>query len=175
MKKVLIDLKDIVKTFDGQTIVNHLNLQIYENEFLTLLGPSGCGKTTTLRMIAGFEKPEAGVIIIDGKIVNDLPPYARPVNTVFQRYALFPHLNVIENIVFGLKNSSYASNLMFYGEDNLIKEAQDKYPNKKITKHLLNKLINEKIYQDAEYAIKLVNLQGLEYRKINQLSGGQMQ
>lgn len=175
MKKVLIDLKDIVKTFDGQTIVNHLNLQIYENEFLTLLGPSGCGKTTTLRMIAGFEKPEAGVIIIDGKIVNDLPPYARPVNTVFQRYALFPHLNVIENIVFGLKNSSYASKLMFYGEDNLIKEAQDKYPNKKITKHLLNKLINEKIYQDAEYAIKLVNLQGLEYRKINQLSGGQMQ
>lgn len=175
MKKVLIDLKEIVKTFDGQTIVNHLNLQIYENEFLTLLGPSGCGKTTTLRMIAGFEKPEAGVIIIDGKIVNDLPPYARPVNTVFQRYALFPHLNVIENIVFGLKNSSYASKLMFYGEDNLIKEAQDKYPNKKITKHLLNKLINEKIYQDAEYAIKLVNLQGLEYRKINQLSGGQMQ
>lgn len=175
MKKVLIDLKDIVKTYDSQTIVNNLNLQIYENEFLTLLGPSGCGKTTTLRMIAGFEKPDSGVIIIDGKIVNDLPPYARPVNTVFQRYALFPHLNVIENIVFGLKNSSYASNLMFYGEENLIKEAQEKYPNKKVTKHLLNKLILDKIYQDAEYAIKLVNLKGLENRKITQLSGGQMQ
>jgi len=175
LKRVLIELRDIVKKFDGQTIVNNLNLQIYENEFLTLLGPSGCGKTTTLRMIAGFEKPDSGIIVIDGKIINDIPPYARPVNTVFQRYALFPHLNVIENIVFGLKNSTYESLVLFYGEDNLIKEAKEKYPHKKITKRLLKKIILEKIYQDAEYAISLVNLKGMENRKINQLSGGQMQ
>lgn len=175
MKKVLIDLKDIVKTFDGETIVKNLNLQIYENEFLTLLGPSGCGKTTTLRMIAGFEKPDSGVIIIDDKIINDIPSYARPVNTVFQRYALFPHLNVIENIVFGLKNSTYDSLVLFYGEETLKEEAAEKYPNKKVTKRILKKIINEKIYQDAEKSIALVNLKGFEKRKITQLSGGQMQ
>lgn len=175
MKKVLIDLKDIFKAFDGQTIVNNLNLQIYENEFLTLLGPSGCGKSTTLRIIAGFEQADSGVIVIDDKIINDIPAYARPVNTVFQRYALFPHLNVIENIVFGLKNSSYQSNVLFYGEESLTKEASEKYPDKKITKRLINKIILDRIYQDAEYVIKLVNLKGFEKRKVNQLSGGQMQ
>ena len=98
MKKVLIELNDLVKVFDDEKVVNHINLQIYENEFLTILGPSGCGKTTTLRMIAGFVKPDEGEIIINDKVVNELEPYARPVNTVFQKYALFPHLNVIKNV-----------------------------------------------------------------------------
>ena len=83
MKKVIIELRDVYKQFDDDLIVNGINLQIYENEFLTLLGPSGCGKTTTLRMIGGFEQPNKGEIIINGKIFNDLPPYARPINTVF--------------------------------------------------------------------------------------------
>jgi spermidine/putrescine transport system ATP-binding protein len=114
-RKVIIELQDIVKQYDDETVVvDHLNLQIYENEFLTLLGPSGCGKTTTLRMIAGFEDPTSGKIIFDNKIINDIPSYARPVNTVFQKYSLFPHLNVIENIVFGLKNSTYKSLVMLY-------------------------------------------------------------
>ena len=99
-KKVIIELQDIVKSYDDEVIVNHLNLQIYENEFLTLLGPSGCGKTTTLRMIGGFETPDEGRIILNDKIINDIPAYARPINTVFQKYALFPHLNVLENVVF---------------------------------------------------------------------------
>ena len=106
MKKVLIELNDLVKVFDDEKVVNHINLQIYENEFLTILGPSGCGKTTTLRMIAGFVKPDEGEIIINDKVVNELEPYARPVNTVFQKYALFPHLNVIKNVSFGLASSS---------------------------------------------------------------------
>ena len=105
MKKVIIELRDVYKQFDDDLIVNGINLQIYENEFLTLLGPSGCGKTTTLRMIGGFEQPNKGEIIINGKIFNDLLPYARPINTVFQRYALFPHLNVFENVAFGLKTA----------------------------------------------------------------------
>src|SRR5690554_5428739 len=103
-KKVIIELSHVTKKFDDDVIVNDLSLQIYENEFITLLGPSGCGKTTTLRMIGGFEKANSGDIIINGKIFNDLPPYARPINTVFQSYALFPHLNVIDNVAFGLNN-----------------------------------------------------------------------
>lgn len=92
-----------------------MDLTIYENEFVTLLGPSGCGKTTTLRMIAGFERPDSGEIIIDGKIINDLPAYARPINTVFQRYALFPHLNVARNVMFGIVNRGYKFQVNFYG------------------------------------------------------------
>ena len=116
MKKIIIELKDVVKKFDGETIVDSINLQIYENEFLTLLGPSGCGKTTTLRMIGGFEKPDSGQIILNGKIVNDLPPYARPINNVFQRYALFPHLDIFANVSFGLKNRAWPISLEFFGE-----------------------------------------------------------
>ena len=118
-KKVIIELQDIVKSYDDEVIVNHLNLQIYENEFLTLLGPSGCGKTTTLRMIGGFETPDEGRIILNDKIINDIPAYARPINTVFQKYALFPHLNVLENVVFGLKNSSYERKVSLHGKEKL--------------------------------------------------------
>ena len=113
-KKVVIELSHITKLFDDDMIVNDLNLKIYENEFITLLGPSGCGKTTTLRMIGGFEKANSGEIIINGKVFNDLPPYARPINTVFQKYALFPHLNVYENVAFGLKNRQTDYLVKFY-------------------------------------------------------------
>ena len=102
----IIELKDIVKYYGDNCVVNSINLKIYENEFVTLLGPSGCGKTTTLRMIGGFEYPTSGEIIVNGKNINNIPAYARPVNTVFQRYALFPHLNVFDNVAFGLKNYS---------------------------------------------------------------------
>ena len=101
--KILIDLKDISKSFDGETVLSNINLTIYDNEFITLLGPSGCGKTTTLRIIGGFETPDSGTVYFDGQMINDLPAYKRQVNTVFQRYALFPHLNVFENIAFGLR------------------------------------------------------------------------
>src|SRR5690554_3130461 len=106
MGKKLIELKNIVKSYDGKEVVKDLNLYINENEFITLVGPSGCGKTTTLRMIGGFETPDSGEIILDGEVVNHLAPFERPINTVFQRYALFPHLNVYDNIAFGLRNFS---------------------------------------------------------------------
>lgn len=100
----IIELKCIGKSFDGsEYIVRDFNLTIKPGEFVTLLGPSGCGKTTTLRMIAGFETPTEGSILLEGKDISMIPPYMRPVNTVFQRYALFSHLNVYENIAFGLK------------------------------------------------------------------------
>ena len=102
MKKI-IELKNICKSFDGELVLDHINLDIYDNEFLTLLGPSGCGKTTTLRLIGGFESADEGDIIFMGENINDLPPHKRNVNTVFQRYALFPHLNVYENIAFPLR------------------------------------------------------------------------
>ena len=105
----IIELHNIVKYYGDNCVVDGINLDIYPNEFITLLGPSGCGKTTTLRMIAGFEYPNSGEIIVNGKIINDLPAYARPVNTVFQRYALFPHLNVFENVAFGLRNYNKSS------------------------------------------------------------------
>ncbi len=103
MKKELIQLQHISKSFDGQLILDDLNLSIYENSFVTLLGPSGCGKTTTLRIIGGFERPDQGRVIFDGKDITDLAPNKRQLNTVFQKYALFSHLDVAENIAFGLK------------------------------------------------------------------------
>ena len=102
MKKI-IELKNISKSFDGEVVLDHINLDIYDNEFLTLLGPSGCGKTTTLRLIGGFTTPDEGDVIFMGENINELPPYKRNVNTVFQRYALFPHLNVFENVAFPLR------------------------------------------------------------------------
>lgn len=100
---VIIDLKNISVSFDGQPILKNLNLYIRDGEFITLLGPSGCGKTTTLRIIAGFLEPDSGEVVFEGKVINGMPAYKRQVNTIFQRYALFPHLNVYENIAFGLK------------------------------------------------------------------------
>ncbi|WP_058486650.1 spermidine/putrescine ABC transporter ATP-binding protein [Defluviitalea phaphyphila] len=103
MAENIIELVNISKTYDSTEVLKNINLYIRKNEFLTLLGPSGCGKTTTLRIIAGFEHPTSGSVLFEGKNVNSLPPYKRKVNTVFQKYALFSHMNVEENIAFGLK------------------------------------------------------------------------
>ena len=102
-EEVLIRLNGITKSFDGETVLDNMDLEIHDKEFITLLGPSGCGKTTTLRIIGGFETPDAGDVSFGGERINDMPPYRRQVNTVFQRYALFPHLNVFDNIAFGLR------------------------------------------------------------------------
>ena len=102
-KKKLIQFKNIVKDFDGQLVLKGINLDIYENEFVTLLGPSGCGKTTLLRILGGFLEASEGHVIFDGEDIAQLPPYKRELNTVFQKYALFPHMNVYDNIAFGLK------------------------------------------------------------------------
>ena len=102
MEKKIIELKNISKNFEDQKVLKGIDLNIYENEFLTLLGPSGCGKTTLLRIIGGFEEPSNGQLIFDGKDISKVPPYKREVNTVFQKYALFPFLNVADNIAFGL-------------------------------------------------------------------------
>ncbi len=102
MKKI-IELRGITKEFDGENVLDNVDLDIYDKQFITLLGPSGCGKTTTLRIIGGFEEPDTGEIFFEGKKINDIPPYKRHINTVFQKYALFPHLNVYENIAFALK------------------------------------------------------------------------
>ncbi len=102
-KNKIIELKGISKEFNGERVLSEISLDIHDNEFVTLLGPSGCGKTTTLRIIAGFENPDEGDVFFDGKRINNIPPYQRELNTVFQKYALFPHLNVFENVAFGLR------------------------------------------------------------------------
>ena len=102
-QNAVVSLKDINFKYSNEVILNHISLDIYDKEFITLLGPSGCGKTTTLRIIAGFETPESGEVYFEGKEISDLPPHKRNVNTVFQKYALFPHLNVFDNVAFGLK------------------------------------------------------------------------
>ena len=108
MNKNIISLENIAVSFDGEKILNDINLDIKDKEFVTFLGPSGCGKTTTLRIIGGFLKPDSGIVKFDGKEINNIPPYKRNVNTVFQRYALFPHLNVYDNIAFGLKIKKFS-------------------------------------------------------------------
>lgn len=153
----LIELKDVCKEYDGQTVVDHINLEIKKGEFVTFLGPSGCGKTTTLRMIAGFETPNSGEIILDGKSVLDIPPHLRPVNTVFQRYALFPHLNVFDNIAFGLK----------LRKKEMCTDIKSFWERRKAIK----KLISDKVKR----ALKIVGLTDYEYRNVTSLSGGQQQ
>lgn len=187
MKQPIIELRNVTLKYDDDPenpIVNNINLKIYENEFITLLGPSGCGKTTTLRMIAGFQTPTSGEIIIDGKVFNDIPPYARPINTVFQRYALFPHLNVIDNVKIGLTNRPIKKLIEFFGgEEKLIEEIKQDKLNKglplekasKINYFDIRKKIKQHINEDALHALKLVKLAGFEKRKIDQMSGGQMQ
>lgn len=106
----IIELKNISKAFDGETVLDGISLDIYDNEFITLLGPSGCGKTTTLRIIGGFVQPDSGDVIFMNERINDTPPHKRNVNTVFQKYALFPHLNVFENIAFPLRERHVPKN-----------------------------------------------------------------
>lgn len=103
MENKILELINIKKEYDKEEVIDDLSFDIGRNEFVTLLGPSGCGKTTTLRIIGGFEKPDSGRVLFDGKDITDLPPDKREINTVFQKYSLFPHMNVAENIAFGLK------------------------------------------------------------------------
>lgn len=138
----IIELKDIRMSFDGEVVLDGIDLSIKDGEFVTLLGPSGCGKTTTLRIIAGFESPDSGDVFFEGEKINAVPPHKRNINTIFQRYALFPHLNVYENIAFGLK---------------VKKTPKSEIPGK------------------IDEMLRLVNLKGLEKRRIDTLSGGQQQ
>ena len=184
MAKPIIELHDIVKQYGAVTVVDHINLTIYENEFVTLLGPSGCGKTTTLRMIGGFENPDSGEIIVNGKVINDLPSYARPINTVFQRYALFPHLNVFNNVAFGLKNRGRKFMIQFFGGLEALKEEirKDKISlgvegkkAEKVTFFDMRWKLKQKLNEAVKHALEMVNLSGFEDRKIANMSGGQMQ
>ena len=159
-KQPIISIKNLTKEYDGQLVLKGFNLDVYENQFVTFLGPSGCGKTTTLRMIAGFEMPTSGSILLNGEDIAQLPPFKRPVNTVFQRYALFPHLDVYDNIAFGLKLKKVE------------KEIIDKKGNKvKKLVHLSQKEIDEKVVK----ALKIVDLEQFETRNVTTLSGGQQQ
>ena len=181
MKQPIIELHNIVKFYGENCVVDNINLNIYENEFVTFLCPSGCGKTTTLRMIGGFEYPTSGEIIINGKIINDLPAYARPVNTVFQRYALFPNLNVYENVAFGLKNSSRKNLIELFGGIQAVTEVakSDKdrmgKDSSKISYFDISRALKHCIKDSVEAALKLVGLEGFGERGIDKISGGQMQ
>lgn len=137
--------------FDDDVILNNINLYIKDKEFLTLLGPSGCGKTTTLRLIGGFLTPTSGDVLFDGKRINDVPPHKRAVNTVFQKYALFPNLNVFDNVAFGLRIPKTDEN------------------GKKV------KLSQNEIQKQVMEMLELVSLKGFEHRSVTSLSGGQQQ
>ncbi|MEZ0180113.1 ABC transporter ATP-binding protein ['Camptotheca acuminata' phytoplasma] len=231
----LIQLKNITKIIDNQIILNNINLEIKENEFVTLLGPSGCGKTTILKIIGGFEYLFSGNILFNNEVITNVPPHKRLINTVFQKYALFPHLNVYENIAFGLKirnlneetekqkkNLKIQKNIellnikkeykikkdkinyylasteksffsyfrkIFFRQHSLLKKnkiefkEQQKQINQKYNQELQK--LNKKILSEAQkesfikkevsYYLKLVGLQDLEERDIDQLSGGQQQ
>ncbi|MBQ7340340.1 MAG: ABC transporter ATP-binding protein [Clostridia bacterium] len=157
----IIELVNINRTFeDGVVAVDNFNFYVRRGEFVTFLGPSGCGKTTTLRMIAGFDKPTSGQILLNGKDISNLPPNQRPINTVFQRYALFPHLNVYENIAFGLKLKKYK---VTYQDEK----------GKQFTK--IEKLSKKEISAKVEKVLKMVDLEGFEKRGVATLSGGQQQ
>ena len=158
MSKELIRLTDCVMSYDGDVVLDHINLYINDQEFLTLLGPSGCGKTTTLRIIGGFLSPTSGDVFFDGVRINDVPPHKRAVNTVFQKYALFPHLNVFENVAFGLR----------------IPKARETEVNGK--KQIKKVKLSKQEFQDRVMEmLEVVNLKGFEKRRVTQLSGGQQQ
>ncbi len=151
MSKELIRLTDCVMAFDDEVVLDKINLSIRDKEFLTLLGPSGCGKTTTLRIIGGFQTPTSGDVLFDGVRINAVPPHKRTINTVFQKYALFPHLNVYENIAFGLR----------------IPKADAKGNKVKLPEEEIDRRVME--------MLEIVNLKGFEKRRTTQLSGGQQQ
>ena len=154
MAKKIIEIKNVSKSYGDNVIIEDLNLYINKGEFVTILGPSGCGKSTTLRMVAGFEIPTSGQILLNGKDITKLPPHKRPINTVFQRYALFPHLDVYDNVAFGLK---------------LKKVPNERKPGK------LRPLTPEEIDAKVINALKAVDLEDFENRDITTLSGGQQQ
>ena len=154
MSKELIRLRDLCMAYDDELVLDHLNLYINDKEFLTLLGPSGCGKTTTLRMIGGFATPTSGDVLFDGVRINDVPPHQRQINTVFQKYALFPHLNVFENIAFGLR---------------MQRRPDPADPRKK------TKIPEEEIRERVMEMLEIISLKGFENRRPDALSGGQQQ
>jgi spermidine/putrescine transport system ATP-binding protein len=178
----LIELKDVTKEFNGQVVLRGIDLVIEANEFVTLLGPSGCGKTTTLRIIGGFVEPSAGDVLFDGESIIGIPSFKRPTNTVFQRYALFPHLNVYENIAFGLrmKLSKIGLNARL---NDLKKSLKVSHPKDYQTlfqqekARLLKKAKEDEsiIDQKVKKYLKLVGLEGFETRNVFKLSGGQQQ
>ena len=156
MSKELIRLRNIRMAFADEVVLNDLNLYINDKEFLTLLGPSGCGKTTTLRIIGGFTTPVSGDVLFDGVRINDVPPYRRQINTVFQKYALFPHMNVFENVAFGLR---------------MQKRPDPKDPSGKRRVKIPETEIRQRVLEMLE----VVSLKGFENRKPDALSGGQQQ
>ena len=156
MSKELIRLRNVCMAFDDELVLDNINLYFNDKEFLTLLGPSGCGKSTTLRIIGGFTTPSSGDVIFDGVRINDIPPYQRQINTVFQKYALFPHLNVYENIAFGLRMQR-------------LPDPKDPTGKKKI------KIPEEEIHQRVMEMLEVISLKGFEHRKPEALSGGQQQ
>ena len=156
----IISLQGVNKVYDGNTVVSDFNLDITKGEFVTFLGPSGCGKTTTLRMIAGFETPTSGTILLNGEDITRIPPHKRPINTVFQRYALFPYLNVYDNVAFGLKLKKIP-----YEVTNKKGETVTKF------RHFTREEIDAKVMR----ALKIIDLEDLETRDISTLSGGQQQ
>lgn len=157
----IIELKGIRKIYeDNFEAVKDFNLQVKKGEFVTFLGPSGCGKTTTLRMIAGFDIPTYGQILLNGKDISQLPPNKRPINTVFQRYALFPHLNIYDNIAFGLKLKTKTVTYQNAAGETLTRQ---------------EKLSRGEIRDKVRHALEIVDLEGFEKRSITTLSGGQQQ
>ena len=156
MSKELIRLRNVCMAFDDELVLDNINLYFNDKEFLTLLGPSGCGKSTTLRIIGGFTTPSSGDVIFDGVRINDIPPYQRQINTVFQKYALFPHLNVYENIAFGLRMQR-------------LPDPNDPTGKKKV------KISEEEIHQRVMEMLEVISLKGFEHRKPEALSGGQQQ
>ena len=161
-KNVIIELKNVSKIYDGKPAVNNVSMSIKRGEFVTFLGPSGCGKTTTLRMIAGFEKPTSGSVFFNGEDITAMPPHLRPVNTVFQKYALFPHLNVFNNIAFGLKMKKIPSGETFTDKTGATYEK-------------LRKLTKQEIADKVNAALKMVDLKDYGHRNVHNLSGGQQQ
>ena len=156
----IIELVGVTKVFDETTAAENIDLYVRKGEFITLLGPSGCGKTTTLRMIAGFDIPTSGKILLNGRDITDLPPNKRPVNTVFQRYALFPHYNIYDNVAFGL----------------MLKKVPVTYVNKQgETYTKMRKLTRKEIDEKVKSALAVVDLEGFEKRSVSTLSGGQQQ
>ena len=155
----LLELKNITLDYDQDRVLDNINLYVKDKEFVTLLGPSGCGKTTTLRIIGGFANPNQGDVYFEGKRINDLPPHKRKVNTVFQRYALFPHLNVFDNVAFGLRVTKKNSTVMVNGEEKTVQTA----------------FTEKEIKERVKSMLALVDLKGFEKRKVTKLSGGQQQ
>lgn len=164
----IIEVRGVTKVFDDVTVVDNMNLSIKRGDFVTLLGPSGCGKTTLLRMIAGFTTPTSGQIFLEQKDVTAVPPHKRPINTVFQKYALFPHLNVYKNIAFGLKLKRIPDvKRNKKGEPILDENGNATEGMRKFTKAEIDEKVNR--------VLKLVGLEGYGYRDTTSLSGGQQQ